>query len=153
MFSLALSCHLDIQFTLIHGPNIPGSYTALLFTASDFTFTTRHIHNWVLFPLWPSHCIPSGAISNCPPLFPSSILDTFDLGSSSSSVISFCLFILLMRFLQQEYRKGLPCPPPGDHILLELFTMTRLYWVAPHSMSHSFTELHKPLHHDKPVIH
>ena len=29
---------------LIHGPNIPGSYAILLLTASDFTFTTRHIH-------------------------------------------------------------------------------------------------------------
>ena len=28
--------------------------------------------------------------------FPSSILDTFDLGGSSSSIISFCLFILFM---------------------------------------------------------
>ena len=135
MFSLAVSCRLDIQFTLIHWPNIPGSYAILFFTVSDFTFTTRHIHNWVSFPLWPSRCIPSGAISNCPPLFPSSILDTFDLGSSSSSVISFCLFILFMRFLQQEYWKGLPFPPPVDHILPELFTLTRPSWVALHSMS------------------
>ena len=36
------------------GPNIPGSYAILFFTTSDFTFTTRHIHNWVSFPLWPS---------------------------------------------------------------------------------------------------
>ena len=38
------SCHLlpdHVQFTLIHGPNIPGSYAILFFTASDFTFTTR----------------------------------------------------------------------------------------------------------------
>ena len=32
-------------FTLIHGPNIPGSYAMLFFAASDFTFTTRHIHS------------------------------------------------------------------------------------------------------------
>ena len=42
------------QFTLIHGPNISGSYAA-----SDLTFTTRHIHNWVLFLLWLSLFIPS----------------------------------------------------------------------------------------------
>ena len=49
-------CHLlgHIQFILIHGPNIPGSYATLFFTASDFTFTTSHIHNWVSFPLWSS---------------------------------------------------------------------------------------------------
>ena len=42
-----------LQFALIHGPNIPGSYAVLLFTASDFTSITSHIHNWVLWPnLW-----------------------------------------------------------------------------------------------------
>ena len=29
------------------GPNIPSSYAILFFTALDFTFTTRHVHNWV----------------------------------------------------------------------------------------------------------
>ena len=29
-----------IQFTLIHGPNIQGSYAALFYTALDFTFIT-----------------------------------------------------------------------------------------------------------------
>ena len=33
------------QFALIHGPNIPGSYAILLFTASNFTSITSHIHN------------------------------------------------------------------------------------------------------------
>ena len=42
----------DFQFTLIHGPNIRGSYEILLFTASDLASTTRHINNWVLFLLW-----------------------------------------------------------------------------------------------------
>ena len=51
------------QFTLIHGPNIPGSYATFFFTASYFTFSTRLIHNWASFPLWPSLFILSGAIS------------------------------------------------------------------------------------------
>ena len=34
-----------------------------------------------------------------------------------------------------------------------LFNMTRQAWVALHDMAHSFIELHKPLHHDKVVIH
>ena len=99
---------------LIQGPNIPGSYAILLFIALNFTFTTRHIHNRSTFPLWPSLFILSGAISNCPPLFPSSILDTFWPWNSSSSVIYFFLFILFMRFSRKEYWSGLPCPPPGD---------------------------------------
>ena len=48
----------------------------LCFTALDFTFT-GFIHNWLSFPLWPNWFILSGAINNCPLLFPSSILDTF----------------------------------------------------------------------------
>ena len=58
------------------------------FIASDFTFTTRHVYNWALFPLWPSLFILSEAIS---PLFPSSILDTYSLGDSSG-IISFLPF-------------------------------------------------------------
>ena len=76
--SIFYSCHLlldHIQWTLIHGPNIPGSYAILFFTTSDFTFITSKIHNWVAFPLWLSHFILSGAVSSHPPLFPSSILD------------------------------------------------------------------------------
>ena len=34
--------------------NIPGSYAILFFTASIFTFTTRHIHNWTSCPLFGS---------------------------------------------------------------------------------------------------
>ena len=59
---------------LVCGPNLLGFYEILFFTALDFTFTTRHIHNWALFPLWPSLFVPSGAIS---PLIPGSILDTY----------------------------------------------------------------------------
>ena len=57
-----------------------------------------------------------------------------------------------MMFSQQVYRAGLPFPPPVDHILSELSTMTHLSWVALHSMAHSFIALCKPLHHDKAVI-
>ena len=70
-----------------------------------------------------------------------------DLGSSSFSVISFCLFILFMAFSRQEYWSGLPFPSLVDHILSELSTMTHLSWVALCGMAHSFIEL------DKAVIH
>ena len=64
-------------FSLIHGPNIPGSYAILLFTASDFTSITSHIHNWVVFLLWLRLFILSGVIS---PLISSSILGTYRPG-------------------------------------------------------------------------
>ena len=70
-----------------------------------------------------------------------------NLGSSSFSVISFCLFILFMGFSRQEYWSDLPFPSPMDHILSELCTMTSLSWVALHGMAHSFIEL------DKAVLH
>ena len=53
-----------------------------------------------------------------------------DLGISSFSVLSFCLFILFMGFSRQEYWSGLPFPSPVGHILSELFTMTRQSWAA-----------------------
>ena len=40
-----------------------------------------------------------------------------DLGSSSFSGLSFCLFILFMGFSRQEYWSGLPFSSPVDHIL------------------------------------
>ena len=50
------------QLALIHGPDIPGSY-AILFTASDLTSITSHIHSWVFFLLWLHPFILSGVIS------------------------------------------------------------------------------------------
>ena len=89
-------------------------------------------------------------VINCPLLFPTSILDTFQPregwwgGRSSSGVISFFLFILFMGFLQQDYWSGLPFLPPVDHLLSEFFSMTRPSLVALYGMAHGFIELHKP---------
>ena len=41
-----------------------------------------------------------------------------DLGSSSFSVLCFCLFILFMGFSRQEYWSGLPFPSPVGHIFV-----------------------------------
>ena len=70
-----------------------------------------------------------------------------NLGRSSLSVLSFCLFILFMGFSRQEDWSGLPFPSPVDHVFSELSTMTRPSWVVLHSMAHSFIEL------DKAVVH
>ena len=58
----------------IHGPNIPGSYTILLFITSDLASITSHIHNWALFLLSLHPFILLGVIS---PLISSSILGTY----------------------------------------------------------------------------
>ena len=65
-----------------------------------------------------------------------------DLGSSSFSILSFCLFILFMGFSRQEYRSGLPFPSPVDHILSDLSIISRLSWVAPRAWL-GFIELDK----------
>ena len=131
----------SLPIALIHGPNIPGSYAIFLFTASDFASITCHIHNWVF-------CFGFGSVS-------SFFLELFfhwapvaywapnDLGSSSFSVLTICLFILFMGFSRQEYWSGLPFLSPVDHILSELSTMTPPSWVSPHGIAHSFIELDK----------
>ena len=113
MLNLAMSCltmsilpwFMDLTFQVL-----------MQYCSLHFTFTTRHIHNWESLPLGPSHFILSGAISNCPLLFPSSILDIFWHVGSSPAVISFFLFILSMGFSQQEYWNALPFPSPVNHV-------------------------------------
>ena len=97
-------------------------------------------------------CFPFGSISSFfQELFLHSSLVAYsaptNLGSSSFSVISFCLIILFMGFSRKEYSSSLPFPFLVDHVLSELSTMTRPFWVALHSMAHSFIEL------DKAVVH
>ena len=79
--------------------------------------------------------------------FPVAYWAPTDLGSSSFSVIPFCLFIQFMGFSRKECWSGLPFPSPVDHILSELCTMTHSSWVALHGMANSFIEL------DKAVVH
>ena len=69
------------------------------------------------------------------------------LGSSSFSVLPFCLFILFMGFSRQEYWSGLPFPSPVGHVLSELSTMTCPSCVSLYSMSQGFIDL------DKAVVH
>ena len=109
------------QFALIHGPDIPGSYAILLFTALDLASNTSHIHNWVLFLLWLHPVILSGVTLHWSPV---EYWASTDLGSFSFSILSFCLFMLFMAFSRQEYWSGLPFPSPVDHILSHLSTMS-----------------------------
>ena len=75
--------------------------------------------------------------------FPVAYWAPTNLGSSSFSVLSFCLFVLFMGFSRQEYWSGLLLPSPVDHVLSELSTMTHLSWVGLHGMAHSFIDLDK----------
>ena len=112
----------------------------LFFIASDSTSIPSHIHNWVLFCFG---AIPSFFLELFLHWSPVAYWAPTNLGSSSFSVLSFCLFILFMGFSRQEYWSGLPFPSPVDHVLSELFTMTHPSWVALHNLAHSFIELDK----------
>ena len=142
MFTLAISClttsnlpwFMDLTFQVL------VQYCSL---QHRFYFHHQsHPQLGVVFALAPSLHF-SGLIS---PLTPVAYWAPTDLGSSSFSVLSFCLFILFVGFSRQEYWSSLPFPSPVD-ILLELSTMTRPSWVALQGIAHSFIEL------DKAVVH
>ena len=143
-FTLAISCLITSKFSLFHGPNIPDSYAILLFAALNFTLTTRHIHNWVSFLLWPSLFILSGTISNYPVLFLSSILDMF---WPSGFIFLFHIFLpsyTLYWVLTARILKWFAIPPPVNHVLSELSTLTPPSW-WPYMACFIASELHKPL--------
>ena len=126
-FTLAISClttsnlpwFMDLTF------QVPMQYCSLQY--------------WTLLP---SRVTSTNGYCFCFGSIPSFFLELFlhcspvahwaatNLGSSSFSVLSFCLFILFMGFSRQEYWGGLPFPSPVDHILSELSSMTRLSWGA-----------------------
>ena len=63
----------------------------------------------------------------------------------TSSYLYTVLFIQFMGFSQQEYWNGLPFPPPVEHILSEVSTMTCLSWVALHGTAHRFIDFLKEI--------
>ena len=113
-----LKCHRPLlpspvwPLALIHGCNILGSYAVLLFTASDCTSITHHIHNWVLFLLWLHLFILSGVTS---PLISSIILGTYQTVEFIFQCHTFLLFHTV--------------PRGGDRIRVELFQIPKNYAV------------------------
>ena len=123
MFTLAISC--------LTTSNLPWFMDLTFQVAMQYC----SLHHWTL--LSPLDTFTAGH-RFCFGSFSSFLLELFlssspvaywaptDLGSSSFSIISFCLFILFMVFSRQEYWSGLSFPSPVDHILSELSTMTCL---------------------------
>ena len=143
-----------VQSSLIHKPNIPGSCAILFFIALALTFTTRHLHGWASLLLWPRHFrfLLSGAVRSCPPLFPSSILDACWPEGLPFPCHVFLSFHAAHGVLTATIPEWFAFPPPADHVLLELSTVTHPSWLALDGMAHSVIELCKPLRHDKAVI-
>ena len=124
------SCHLlfdHFQFTLIHGPNIPGSCAILLLTALDLAPITSPIHNWVLFLLWLRLFILSGVSS---PLISSSILGTYQPGAFIFQCSIFLPFHTVHGVLEARILKWFAIAFSSGPHFVELATMTRPSWVA-----------------------
>ena len=143
MFSVAISC--------LSTSNLPW-FMDLTFHVPMQCCSLQH-QTWLSPPdtSTAGHCFHFGSASSfllelflCS--FPIAYWAPTNLGSSSFSVVSFCLLILFM-FSRQECWSGLPFPSPVDLILSELSPMTCPAWVALHRMDHTFTEV------DKAVIH
>ena len=144
MFSPANPLFNHFQFDLIHGPNIPSSYAILLFTASDFTSITSHIHNWVVLLLCLSLFILSGVIS---PVISSSILGTYGPGEFIFQCPIFLPLHTVHGVLKAKILKWFAFPSPVDHVLSELSTMICLSWETLRDMAHNFFELYKAVIH------
>ena len=142
-FTLAIFLFDHFQFALIHGPNIPGSYAILLFTASDLASITSHIHSWVLFLRWLHLFILSVGSS---PLISNSILGTYQPGEFIFQCPIFLPFHTVHGVLKARILKWFAIPfSSGPHFFRTFHHDPS--WVAIHGMAHSFIEL------DKAVIH
>ena len=142
-FTFAISYLTTSKFALIHGPNSPGSYAILIFTASDLASITSHIHSWVLFLFWLHPFIFSGFIS---PLIFSSILGIYRPGEIIFQCPIFLPFHTNHGVLKARILKWLPFSSPVDLILSVFSTMTRPSgW--PHTTWLSFIELEKAVVH------
>ena len=94
-----------------------------------------------------SHFILSGAISNFPPLFPTSILDTYQPGGVIFWYHIFFPFHTVHGVLA-TILVWFAIPSSHGPRLSELSTMTHPSWVDLHGMAHSFIELDKVLCQD-----
>ena len=116
----------------------------LFFTALDSAFNTRHIHNWVSFPLWLSLFILSGAIS----LFlPRSISDIYQPGKFIFQCCFFLPFHTVTRVLKARMLKCFAILFSGGTHFVRTLHHDPLSWVALHGIAHSFIKLHKGVIH------
>ena len=139
-FISGLSPFNHFQFALIHGPNIPGSYAILLFTTSDFTSITSHIHNWVLFLLWACLFILSRVISL---LISSSILGTYQFGELIFQCRIFLPSHTVHGVLKAGMLKWFALPFSSGPCFVRTLHHDSSIWVALYSVPHSFIKLHK----------
>ena len=148
------SCHLlldHIQFTLIHVPNIPGSYTILFFTVSDFHHQVHPQLRAVSALAQVPFSLELIAISNM--LFSSSILDNFWPGR-----LIFQCHIFWLSYCSWDSRGKntgvlFPTAPSSGLHFVRMLHYDPSVLNDLHSMAYSFIELCKPLCYNEAVIH
>ena len=118
-----------------------------LLSPSDIATAEHHFH------FGPAASFFSGTISNCSPLLPSSMLDTF----RSEELIFWCHIFLpfhtINGVLEARILEWVDIyPSSGPHFVRNLH-YDHPSWMAQHDMAHSFIELHKPFRYNKAVIH
>ena len=120
MFTLAISYFTMSNLPWFMGLTLqnPMQYCSLqhrILLSPPDTFTTEHRFCFGPVPSFFLELLIIGLCSS-----PVAFWTLSDL-VSSSNVISFCLFILSVRFSRQEYWSGLPFPSPLGQVLSQLF--------------------------------
>ena len=144
MFTLAISC--------LATSNFPW-FVDLTFQVPRQYCSLEH-HTLLLSPVTSTTgcCFCFGSI---PSLFlelflhwsPVAYWASTDLGSSSFSLLYFCLFILFMGFLRQKYWSGLPFPSQWTSFCQNFPAWPICLGWPYNSMAHSFIELDKAVAH------
>ena len=122
-----------IPFSLIHGLDIPGLHVILFFTASDFIVNKRYIHSWVSFALWFS--------------FPNSILDTYRTWGFIFWCYIFLHFHVAHAVLEAKILKWFATLFSSRASSVRALHHDSSILGGPHSIAHSFTEVHKAVIH------
>ena len=126
VYNLAISCLTTSDLTWVMDPTF--QVLMQLFSLQQQTLLLPpDIYNWAPFLLWPSYFILSGAISNCPLLFPRSILDGWP-----GVLIFWCPIFLPFHTVHGVLQAR----------VLEWFAIS--FSSGPHSV--------RPLHHDPSVL-
>ena len=102
----------------------------------------------------PSYFILIGAMSNYPPLLPSSVLDTFRLRGLIFWHSIFLPFHTAHGVCQARILEWIAISfSSGPHFVRILHPGWMTHPVALKGMTYNFIELCKPLHHHKAVVH
>ena len=105
-------------------------------------FAQIHVH-WVGDAIHPSHPLPPPSPSAFSLSQHQGLFQWVSCSNQVARVLEHQCFQRTVRvdwFDLLAVQGEFPCPPPMDHILPELFTMTCSSWMVPHDMAHSFIE-------------